>query len=152
MSLKHAIIRAFDKKKRLERKDEHGNWKYPMYWLIDLHDVIIPGTYTRNNDGKALNPGAEEVLRWLTRRENMCPILWTSSHQDAINEIVKWVSDYGIKFTYVNENPEVKPNGLIDTTIKPYFDMLLDDKAGFDGETDWIEIKNALIEIGEWEK
>jgi len=152
MSLKDAVVRAFDKKKNLEKKDEHGNWKYPMYWLIDLHDVIIPGTYTRNNEGRQLYPMAKDVLAWLTRRNNMCIILWTSSHNDSISDICLWLKAHGIEFNYVNQNPEVKPNGLIDTSAKPYFDVLLDDKAGFDGMSDWKSIKDVLVELGEWDK
>ena len=150
MSLRDAIIRAFDKKKAREKRDEHGNWKYPMYRLIDLHDVIIPGTYTRNNEGKKFYPGAEEVLNWLTVRGNMCIILWTSSHVDSVKDIVFWFAEHKIAFNYINRNPEVESNELLNTSAKPYFDLLLDDKAGFNGETDWLLIKQTLIDIGEW--
>jgi hypothetical protein len=29
---------------------------------------------------------------------------------------------------------------------------MLEDKAGFVGETDWIEIQEALEDLGQWEK
>ena len=145
--LKHAIYRAFDKKIKC------GWHKWPkMYILIDLHDVIIHGTYTRNNDGRELYPGAKEVLQWLTDRKDICLILWTSSHKDAIDDILEWMDNLNIRFDYVNENPECKSNELLDTSKKIYMDLLLDDKAGFNGETDWFEIKDTLVEIGQWER
>ena len=147
MALRHAIERAF-------RKKIQGGWhKWPrLFILIDLHDVIIPGTYTRNNEGRAFFNGAEEVLRWLTNRKDMCLILWTSSHKDSTDDILAWMAKSGIKFDYVNENPECPSNELLDTSSKIYMDLLLDDKAGFNGETDWLEIKNVLVELGQWDR
>lgn len=147
--IKYAILNAFQK------KEQRGWEKYPrMYVAIDLHDVIIPGTYTRNNDGRKFYPFAEEVLQWLTNREDMCIILYTSSHQDAINDILAWLDKSGIKFDYVNENPECPNTELCDFTKsgKWYFDILLEDKAGFVGTWGWLEIKKTLLELGEWDK
>lgn len=146
--IKHAIVNAFSKK-RIRGWD-----KWPrMYWAIDLHDVIIPGTYTRNNEGRKLYPMAEEVLQWLTHREDMCIILYTSSHTDSIVDILGWLLDnYGIDFDYINENPECKDTTLCSFAQKFYFDVMLEDKAGFVGESDWAEIQESLIKMGEWNK
>lgn len=146
MALEHAIERAFEKK----LKKGWDEW-HQMYWLVDLHDVIIPGTYTQNNEGKELYPNAGDVLRWLTSRKDMCPILWTSSHDYAIDEITKWLLEHQIEFTYVNENPEVIGNDLLNVDRKLYFDVLLEDKAGFNGMTDWKVIKDVLDEMGIWD-
>ena len=59
---------------------------------------------------------------------------------------------YGIEFDYINENPECKDTALCSFAQKFFFDILLEDKAGFVGETDWIEIQDALIRMGEWDK
>jgi hypothetical protein len=124
-----------------------------MYWAIDLHDAIIPGTYTLNNEGKYPFPYAVEVLQWLTNRKDMAIILFTSGHFDPTLNIMKWLSkEHGISFDFVNENPECPDNDLCCFEGKFYMDVLLDDKAGFIGETDWLVIKNTLIEIGEWDK
>lgn len=143
----HAVYNAFRK------KQERGWDKWPkIYWFVDLHDVIIRGTYTRNNEGKEFYPDGKEVLRWLTNRKDMCLILYTSSHQDAIKDILAWFAEYSIHFDYVNENPECKNTDICDFTDKPYFDILLEDKAGFNGNKGWIDIKNALKDLGEWDK
>lgn len=66
-------------------------------------------------------------------------ILYASSHP---NEIEKYISDlkaHNIIFNYVNENPEIDNTkgsfGHYDK--KPYFNVLFDDKAGFDPINDW---------------
>lgn len=145
--IRHAINTAFQKKR------ERGWDKWPrMYWAIDLHDVIIKGTYTRNNEGRAFYPDGKEVLQWLSGRKDMCMILYTSSHRDSIEDITRWLGDNGIRFDYVNCNPECANTQLCDFGSKFYFDIMLEDKAGFDGNWGWIEIKRALIELGEWDK
>lgn len=145
--IKHAIYNAFKKKR------ERGWDKWPsLYVVIDLHDVIIPGTYTRNNEGRTFYPDGKEVLQWFTNRKDMCLILWTSSWKKPINNILEWMEEHGIKFNYVNENPECLNTELCCFHSKFYFDLCLEDKAGFVGETDWTSIKNALIELGEWDK
>ena len=143
--LSDAIKRAFEKK--LVR-----GWKqYPqMFWAIDLHDVIIPGTYTANNEGRVMYPFAKEVLQQLTYREDMCLILFTSSHKVAIEDILNWFENKWITFDYVNENPECKNTELCDFSGKFYMDILLEDKAGFCGMSDWLVIKDTLMSIGEW--
>ena len=47
---------------------------------------------------------------------------------------------------YINDNPEIgeKDFGCYDE--KPYFDVYLDDKAGFDAEVEWRDIFNFLRE------
>jgi hypothetical protein len=125
--------------------------KYPfVFWLVDLHDVIIEGKYNRMNEGREFFPDAALVLRWITRRKDQRLILWSSSHKDALDDIVKWLRLNHIEVDYVNENPEVANSNLCDFSKKPYFQILLDDKAGFEGATDWTLIKEELKRIGEW--
>jgi len=144
----NAIRNAFMKK--LKR----GWMPWPrLYCAVDLHDVIIPGTYTFNNEGKQPYPYAIEVLQWLTNRKDMCLILFTSSHFVPTLNVRKWLSkEYEIGFDFVNENPECLDNELCCFASKFYFDLMFEDKAGFNGMVDWKNIKDCLVEIGEWEK
>ena len=124
-----------------------------MFWAVDLHDVIIPGTYTLNNEGKQPFPYAVEVLQWLTNRKDMGIILFTSGHFEPTLNIRKWLSkEYDIVFDFVNKNPECPDNELCCFKGKFYFDIMLEDKAGFDGMSDWKTIKDSLIELEEWDK
>ena len=138
------IERAFAQKKS-------RNWD-KLFVCVDLHDCIIKGTYTLNNEGRELYPHAQEVLQWFSRRPDVVLILWTSSYKRPIREIVEWLRANRIVFQFVNENPLCPDTQLCSFRQKFYFNILLDDKAGFDGETDWLLIKEELIRIGEWEQ
>lgn len=49
-----------------------------------------------------------------------------------------------------NENPECGNTDYADFTTKPYFNILLDDKAGMEMNSDWSLVKSELQRIGEW--
>lgn len=136
------IKRAFKKKR--ERK-------YPiLYVAVDLHETIITPTYKKNNDGATLYPGAVEVLSNWTKRPDVKLILWTSSHSEPARQQARKLAEHGILFDAFNINPNEPSTDLCDFSKKFYFDILLDDKANFDAETDWLKIKETLIELGEW--
>ncbi len=130
-------------------KCERG-WQ-KLYWAIDIHDVLIEGKYQRLNPGKQLFPRVEEVLHWLMKRPDMVTILWSSSHKDAVDDFLGWLlSEHGIEFDYVNCNPECINNDLCDFSKKFYFNLLIDDKAGFDPSADWSNLISALENLGQW--
>lgn len=134
------------------KKAKRGWGKWPRLFIaIDLHDVVIPGTYTRYNEDRKFFPGAKECLEWMTKRKDICMILYTSSYPDSIKDILGWLKDNGIVFDYINENPECQSNDLCNFSTKMYFDILLEDKAGFDGTYDWICIRDWLVENEVWD-
>jgi hypothetical protein len=116
------------------------NWD-TLYWAIDLHDTVITGKYNRFNEGAVLYPDAKVVLDFLHKSQDHRTILWTSSYQDSVANVL---AKFDLKFHYLNENPECKSGELCDFRQKLYFNILLDDKAGFVGETDWTAIRNVL--------
>lgn len=118
-----------------------------IYWAIDLHDTVITGTYNRFNTGATIYPYAKEVLDFLYNHPEHRTILWTSSHKDAIKDILQ---RFDLKFHYINKNEEVQSNSMCDFDAKLYFNVLLDDKAAFNGSTGWLDIKNELIEQKIW--
>ena len=124
-----------------------------IYVLIDVHGTIIPGSWHRKNEFKFISEDCAEVLRWFTKRKDIKLILWTSSREQEIDEIVMWLwAFHDIGIDYVNENPEAKETEYAVFGQKPYFNILIDDKAGFEPEKDWAAIKRELQEIGEWNK
>jgi hypothetical protein len=145
MSIDKAVKRSFEKKYA-------GGWKkYPrMYWAIDLHGVILKSTYKKNFGAQELNEDCLDVLKWLTDKENMVPILFTASNNEYIDKVLLWLNTIGIKFEHVNSNPEVTSNNFCIVEGKFYFDILIDDKGGFEMDSDWLSVKNALIELDEW--
>ena len=117
-----------------------------LYVLIDAHGTLIkPG-----HDKVEFYPNAVEVMKWFNNRNDFKVILWTSSHQEEITEVLRAAAKEGFFFDYVNGNPAESNSIRANFDKKFYFNILLEDKAGFDGETDWLLIKNELTRIGEW--
>ena len=74
--------------------------------------------------------------------------LYTCSHPHEIEEYLALFKKFDIDFKYVNENPEVKTEkeGYGNYDKKPYMNVLFEDKAGFNPETEWQEVYDLLIE------
>lgn len=137
MNLIAAIRKVYDLK-------EKRRWPR-IFWCIDLHDVIIEGKYNKFNDGRELAPYCKEVLQLLKEHDENCLILWTSSHSESITDMLKWLMDQDIYFDYINRNPECPNDELCDFSKKFYFNVCLEDKAGFEWKTDWKDIYDFLI-------
>lgn len=113
-----------------------------IYYFIDLHSTVIKPNYERGNIPTEFYPYAKEVLQYLSKREDISLIMYTCSHPEEIVDYVEFFKGHNIVFEYINENPEVTTKvggyGCYDT--KPYMNVLMDDKAGFEPETEWLEI------------
>lgn len=114
-----------------------------FYWAIDLHDTVITGKHNSNYNKSTLFPNAKKTLDYLFDHPNHVTILWTSSYDKTITDVLK---QFDLKFNYFNENPECCSSDLCDFQKKMYFNFLLDDKAGFDPQSDWEEIHKSLTE------
>lgn len=131
------------------KKNKSKGWN-KIFICVDLHEVIITPTYSRLNDGAEIYPHARAVLQRWTEREDVCLILWTCSHDNALRDIRDRLANEGILFDYVNENPEVPSSDICDFSGKFYMDIGLDDKFGFDAANDWLAIKRDLKRSGAW--
>jgi hypothetical protein len=136
-------------KKTFESKQAKG-WDL-LYVLLDVHGVILPSSWHKVNEFKFVTEDCIEVLQWFSKRNDFRIILWTSSYPTETNPLVKWLAEFEINIDYVNGNPNEPNNTYADFSFKPYYNILLDDKAGFE-PTDWKAIKEELISIGEWDK
>lgn len=138
------IERAFKKKK------ERG---HPLlYVFIDLHETVITPTYNNNNEGAQFYPGAIEVLQQWSKNPNVQLILWSSSHQYAAQSQLDMMRrNHGIIFDHFNQNPNELSTAMCDFSRKPYMDILIDDKANWNAEKDWLTLKRKLIKLGEWQ-
>jgi hypothetical protein len=141
-------MNVFNIRRAFQQKREK-NWDL-LYWCIDLHDVVIEGKYNLYNEGAKIYPNAREFFQWAQKRDDMVLILWSSSHNHALFKTLNNLREQGIEFDYFNANPEEADTKLCDFSKKFYFNILLDDKAGFEGETDWGLIIEELKAIGEW--
>jgi len=138
MDIKKAFRNAFNRKK------EKG-WD-KIYVIVDIHDTILHACY-ENEETFDYLPNAKEALQKLSQREDICLILWTSCHKQQIENYMTNFANDGIFFNYANENPEVEDTSISNFSDKLYFNVGIDDKFGFDGDSDWINVIEALEEV-----
>jgi len=119
---------------------------YETYWAFDLHGTIIKPSYKPTDDKFVFYPFAKEVMQILTNRDDVKLIMWTSSYPNEIEYYDNELIQNDIHFDQINENPNISSNngnfGFYEK--KFYFNILFDDKAVFDPETDWQPIYNLL--------
>lgn len=114
------------------------------YWAFDIHGTILKPTYKPSEISTEFYPHAKEALQELSKRNDIVKILYTCSYPDEITQYLDYFECFGIRFDYVNENPEIADGGYGYYKDKFYFNVLMDDKAGFDGENDWLPILTLL--------
>jgi hypothetical protein len=119
---------------------------YETYWAFDLHGTIIKPTYKGTE--MIYYPYAKETLQILTKRKDTKLILWTSSFPGEIAEYIVGFAKNGIVWDAVNENSGISSkNGNFGYyEDKFYFNVLFDDKAGFDPEKEWKTVYEFLVE------
>jgi len=71
-------------------------------------------------------------------------MLYTCSHDSEIEKYKKFFKKNDIRFEMVNENTDVSDTDYGNFKSKPYMNVLLEDKAGFDPEKDWDRINKVL--------
>lgn len=139
MNIESVIQRAyFNRNKKFWNK---------VYWSIDLHGTIMEHTRTKDiNVIPTVYPHVETVLTQLSQRGDTCLILYTSTSRAHLEKVFQSFESKHIHFKYLNENPECLSKDYTDFSKKFYYDILLDDKAGFDPFTDWSTILRMLNE------
>ncbi|MBO4488491.1 MAG: hypothetical protein J5741_02400 [Bacteroidales bacterium] len=135
MSITNAFRNAF------ERKMEK-NWD-KIYVLVDIHDTILKACY-EHVESYDYFPMAKEALQELSARQDICLILWSSCYPEKLDSYLGKFEHDGIHFDYVNRNPEVVNTSLACFDDKLYFNVGIDDKFGFDADTDWYEVAEVL--------
>lgn len=122
------------------------NWDY-IYILVDVHGTIFVPSYL-NKENYEFYPYAKEALQLLSKDPNIKLILWTSSTFEAAMDYSIVLNRNKIYFDYWNCNPEVEKQETdpetLDLSSKYYFNIGIDDKFGFEPETDWKLIYDYL--------
>jgi hypothetical protein len=81
------------------------------------------------------------------RRPDIIMILYTCSYPQEIERYLKIFEKNNITFSHVNKNPNISSRmgnfGYYED--KFYFNVLFEDKAGFDPETEWKEVYDYLL-------
>jgi len=115
-----------------------------VYWAFDIHGTILKPTFQKGVLSTEFYPHAEETMRYISQRKNVVRILYTCSYPQEIVEYLKLFEDHKIHFDYVNENPDVCAGAYGHYDRKFYFNVLFEDKAGFDPLSDWKKVLDLL--------
>jgi hypothetical protein len=87
-------------------------------------------------------PLVENMLCYLKTNPKFKLILFTGNEGDKLNEIVEYCKARGYEPDYINESPVMN-------TRKPYYNILLDDRAGLVSSycnlLDLIHIKTGIL-------
>lgn len=137
-----SIIRAVERAYKVMRD---RNWD-TIYWAVDLHGVCLKSNY-ENGGYEFINEDALKTLRLISSLPESKIILWSSVHDFEKHAIWDFFEKNGIKINGFNCNAYEKNTKTGCFNEKFYFSVLLDDKAGFDPETDWWEIYKFIYSI-----
>jgi hypothetical protein len=131
MSILKAIENQF---KRMEER----RWD-KIYYFFDLHETVLYPDYDNKHPLK-MYPHAKEVLQHLSKRKDISISIYTCSYPIEIDKYIKFFKKNKIEFEYINKNPDVDNTTYGFYDDKPYFNVLFEDKAGFDAEEDWVKV------------
>ena len=127
---------------------EEKEW-YETYWSFDLHGTISIPDYRKSSKEITYYPYAKETLQLISEtRTDIIMIVYSSSYPDELKVYMDTFKKDNINFKYINENPEVEDaKGSFGYYEKKfYFNVLLDDKCGFNPETDWEPLYRYFLE------
>lgn len=127
-----SIIKAIEK--AYKKAEERGYER--IYYAIDVHDTILKSNY-ENGGYEFVNEDAKKCLRMISNRSEIYIILWSSLYRDEKYRVMDFLSENGISCDSINSNRMESDTKYADFSQKFYFSVLLDDKAGFDPDTDW---------------
>lgn len=120
---------------------EHAEKKqwFETYWCLDVHGTISEPDYRKTIKEINYYPYAKETLQLMSARPDIIMIMSTSSYPDEIKVYQDTFIKDNIHFKYINENPEISSaKGSFGYYEKKYyFNVLMEDKAGFNPERDW---------------
>jgi hypothetical protein len=136
IATKPSIINAIEKAFAVKQK---RNWDL-IYFFFDIHETILYPDYN-NTDPKRFYKDADIVLQYLSTRNDVELGLYTCSYPEEIDNYITFFSEHNIKFHHVNENLKVGNTTYGYYEDKPYFNVLWEDKAGFNAEKDWTSLR-----------
>lgn len=135
MSIVKAVERAY-------RVMEERDWD-TIYWCVDLHGVCLKSNYQQGGY-EWINEEALRTLQLINKLSESKIILWSSVYEEEKKDISRFFNGHGIILHGFNDNVYEKNTKVSSFDQKFYFSVLLDDKAGFDPETDWRAIGEYL--------
>lgn len=140
--IEYAMRRAFEK-----RRDRNYD---TTYWAIDIHDTIVPSTYTYPNTyNVTAYDHMLECLQLLSGMPDHKIILWSCTAKERSTELIDLLKTHDINIDFYNENPECESTDICDFNSKFYTDLIIEDKAGWNPYKDWSLLYVHLLLIKE---
>lgn len=130
-----SILNAFKKAFEVQKKK---GWD-KIYVAVDIHETMMKPTWSSQKSTEYYDY-CQIVLHHLSNREDVCLIQWSSSSPVNNLDYQKEFRSRGINFNYINSNPEVQSTDYADFDSKFYANVIIDDKAGFDPEKEWLNL------------
>lgn len=124
---------------------ETSKYKY-CYIAIDIHGTIFKPSFD-NEETYQYYPMAKQCLRLLSENPNVKLILWSACYTHNFLKYIKKFESDGIKFDYINSNPECTNSSYACFDSKFYFDLGIDDRFGFDARNDWRDLYSVLVQL-----
>lgn len=115
-----------------------------IYWAIDLHGTCIEANY-KSQEFKFLDPIIPQVLAHLSALPESKIIIWSSCYPAEQEAVRKLFKDHKIEIFAFNENPAIQNTATGCFDKKPFYSIIIDDKAGFDWREDWAMLANAVL-------
>lgn len=131
-----SIVKAIDKSFKIKEAREWDK----IYYFFDIHETMLYPDYN-NKEPKKFYEHAEDVLVYLSNRKDIELGLYTCSYPLQIQDYVDFFNEKNINFKHINRNISAADTKYGYYRDKPYYNVLFEDKAGFDATTDWLEIK-----------
>lgn len=137
------------------QKSYNRGWD-KVYWMIDLHGTLLVPSYMTMQEQQHVQcydkfySHAREFLAFLLSLPETRIILWSCLTQTELESFkYEKFTSFGLApdRVFLNKNPLEKSNDLSCFDEKPYFSLLLDDKAGFNPQYDFFTCANAINSI-----
>lgn len=123
---------------------EKHSEKYPhIFWKIDLHGVCLRSSY-QSGEYEWINEHVVPALKQIMNCPHSKIILWSSCYDHEQEKIIEFFNRSGVRVDFFNENPLFANTEYGCFDQKFYFSILIDDKAGFDPDTEWKMIGDFL--------
>lgn len=132
------LIHPFDKAKCFSRLiSEYQKYDGKLIVAFDFDNTIFDYHNEGGNYSRIIN-----LLKECSDMGFIMILFTCDDSEDSIEWKKKYCSHYGIKIDYINESP-------ILNTKKPYYNVLLDDRAGIYEVIDYLEQTLYVIKCNE---
>jgi hypothetical protein len=134
--------------KKAYEQFESRSWD-KIYIALDIHGTVADADYTNNSE--CLYESCIQPLQAISKLPEVCVILFSCCHPESYESYFELFNHHGIDVRYFNDNPEVEntKTGCFDR--KFYYNIIFEDKAGFEPWM-WPSVRDAFLNYRQFNK